>query len=226
MNRIRHNLDRRIGASAPRRGFTLVELMTVIVILMILIAIGVPSIQAARKIFLTNVCYARLSVIKGACEAYRADWDEFPPSSYGATTQGRQLLVQSLTGFLDQAGDGQDGWGARKFIEGSTTKLGSKVYGPYNGAQDLPVTISGTNRVFLDAFNNEFYYYRFVGSTGSYETTHNTGGPTNLLTLLKKADGTYWQKDYVIMSKGPDGTWDSGYINNAKKNDITNFVSE
>ncbi len=229
MNCRRHNPVRAARRPRPRRGFTLVELMTVILVLMVLIAIGVPSIQAARRQFLANVSYARLNIIQGACNAYRADWEEFPPSSYsGGAPEGRYLLVRALVGFLDAAQDGQDGLGARKAIEGST-KLGGRLYGPYNGSQDVPVLISGTRagqtRAFIDAFGNEFYYYRFTGTT--YNASDNsTGGPTNLDALLKNADGTFWRKDYVIMSKGYDGVWDLTYIGNPKRNDTTNFVSE
>jgi len=214
------------GRRAAHRGFTLVELMTVIVILTILIAIGAPAIVAARRQFRIDASRSLFGLIEGACRMYQADWKEYPPSASAGGMTGKQRLVEGLTGYRDD--DGQAGWGARKTDRGP-------VYGPYNGAEHLETVSTATGvQTFIDAFGNEIYYWRFEFDpqtrTGSYNADDNDAGrPANFAALILEFPSdprSLWRRDFLLMSRGPDGQWDSAYVGNPKHNDITNFFRE
>jgi len=57
-------------------GFTLVELMVVVLIIGILVAIAVPVFNSAKASAQKKSCYANERTVEGAFQTYRADQDE------------------------------------------------------------------------------------------------------------------------------------------------------
>ncbi|HAU36430.1 MAG TPA: hypothetical protein DCX07_01770, partial [Phycisphaerales bacterium] len=105
----------RASRRRKREAFTLVELLTIILIIVLLAGLGAPSIlkmqaQAARSISLTTI-----RTIDQACRAYEIDHKQFPPSAVSDGLEGRHWLVWALTGYKNDeiGGDGADGYGFR-----------------------------------------------------------------------------------------------------------------
>ena len=66
------------GKSLPQKGFTLVELLVVIVILGILAAVVVFAVGGSTDKAQTSACKAERSAVETAVEAYRASVGSYP----------------------------------------------------------------------------------------------------------------------------------------------------
>lgn len=62
-------------------GFTLIELMVVVLIISILVAVAYPVYSLSRDTAWKNTCKANLRIIDGAIQIYRAQNGEYPNPS-------------------------------------------------------------------------------------------------------------------------------------------------
>lgn len=62
------------------KGFTLIELMVVILIIAILIAIAVPVFNLAREGAYKRTCQANLRTLESAIQTYNATAEKWPPN--------------------------------------------------------------------------------------------------------------------------------------------------
>jgi len=112
--------------------------------------------------------------------------------------------------FTVETDDGCDGFGFR--LPG-----GGLPHGPYFGAEKIP-TGGGSETKFVDAFQQPVLYYLY--RNGTYTTSDNVDGPTNVADYANNSSGVFYRKDYLLITRGPDGDWtrprDGG-------DDITNF---
>jgi type IV pilus assembly protein PilA len=82
------------------QGFTLIELMVVVLIIAILVAIAVPVFTSARESAWRRTCQANLRTIDGAIQTYNASYDGVPAAMVD-TVDGDHPLVAG--GFLKRA---------------------------------------------------------------------------------------------------------------------------
>ncbi len=94
--------------ASPKRGFTLIEILTVITIIALLAALGFGGYQMALSKSATKDTLARLNALQLGVEGYKLDNGEYPePLSSEASTEigtatwstgGAQMLYQVVTG--------------------------------------------------------------------------------------------------------------------------------
>ena len=81
-------------------GFTLVELMVVVLIIGILVAIAIPVFNAARANAQTRACLANLRTVQGAVEAWRADNVANDPTGIATVAALKALLEPNFVKVL------------------------------------------------------------------------------------------------------------------------------
>ena len=137
--------DRSAGRIARRvGGFSLVEMLVAISILIILAALLMPAIGRARRSAMRVRVASDLQAISGALEAYKNDQRAYPrvlgpPVAGNYGFDGAVVLCQALMGPTDTDDlDDDDGDGnlltnvaAEKKDLGFRVRQGEKVYGPY-----------------------------------------------------------------------------------------------
>jgi len=239
------------GRKGSRRAFTLVELLLVIIIIGVLAAITIPSIHKAQLNAMRSASLMVVNQIDSACQSYATDFNgAYPPSVSGDYPNwfGGQLLPLFLTGYAGDGGsdgapsgtlyndDGAEGFGFR------TVKRGP-VRGPYRGTEALKTAKfpDGTDTdppsyvMFIDAFEYPILYYRYDQANSTYQRDHNYKnlsspdrryGPTDVANYAKAGTGKFLRKDFLLISKGPDGTWGAASAEVLRSDDITNFLQE
>jgi len=218
--------------SGIRRGFTLIELMMVISIILLLMALMTPAITEALN--MVNVVRTKntIALIGTGLEAFKQDFGYYPPSSGG----GADALYDAVMG---PSGDGWPSGGL--WPDGSSAGAEAQKRGPYvktdpdmerggrfqdgfRPSLDIlywRADISGTqaSNIFNLADNTEYdagtddFYYMICG---------NTSGTTMPVR----------SKSYILLSRGKDRKWgyrdtDGNDVNpqhpEAKFDDIRNF---
>jgi len=197
-----------------RPGFTLVELMAAVAIIVLLLTILMPTLAQMRTMFLVRKTQTIINNIHNGCLAYHSDLGIYPADAAG--------LVQALTGRRDD--DGKEGTGFRLVERG-------KVYGPYGGTENLET--EQDQDVFLDAFDQPIMYYRCKITHQGGQATYSYSGSLpgyapSLNGYLKGPDGRYYRTDFVIISRGPDGKWEPFYKDSAwtESDDIANYKNQ
>ena len=90
-----------------RRGFTIVELLTVMSIIILLIAMLVPALNSVRRFSKVVVQTGQFNDIRSALEMYYGDFDEYPDSDRLDIVDERYCGAMKLC----EAVKGQDGLG-------------------------------------------------------------------------------------------------------------------
>jgi type II secretory pathway pseudopilin PulG len=173
-------------------GFTIVELLTVMSIIVILIGLLVPSLNMARRYAKKLTQKNQLHVIGIAIEFFNNEWDGYPPSSAldgngqsycGALKLCEAMLGQDLLGFHPDSvfnRDGTDNTGRQLY---DTTTQGSR--------KELYLQLESAN-----VYRMEDIYGSDVGSflplnyvlCDVYTRELRTGEKTGMPILYYKAD--------------------------------------
>jgi len=117
------------------KGFTLVELMIVIIILAVLTGIAVPSYMALRNRARESATESEMKNIATAVELHQADHEDYPTTA--------EYAAGAILPYMDPV-PGADSWGvayAYASADGSTYTLTSTgADGAAGGGDDLVIT--------------------------------------------------------------------------------------
>jgi prepilin-type N-terminal cleavage/methylation domain-containing protein len=165
-----------LGTSRRARGgFTLVELLVVIGIIVLLFSIATPIVITARRNAARVRMQADLNTIATGLEQYKKDFRDYPRpviDPANPATARQAVLAWALVGPWQAApdgtnpGDGADGNGFRLQWD-NTNKTGGRVWGPYVPPDKFPVEIvsaadAGTPfpaAYLLDSYGSRIEYF-------------------------------------------------------------------
>jgi general secretion pathway protein G len=159
-------------------GFTLVELLIVVIIIAILAAIIVPQFSSATLDAQESALDANLAAMRSAIELYRAQHSgKYPgnqPSNLGCATKGSGA-ADSNQAFMDQLLLASDATGATCAISDTTYK-----FGPYvrKGIPNEPINSKGSlvADISVPAPSTGAPFVTGTGATASCATCGTTGG--------------------------------------------------
>lgn len=115
------------------KGFTLVELMVVIIILAILTGIAIPSYLALRSRARESATRSEMANIGTALELYMADLEEYPDAADWATAGTGAADLIETAGYMTNVPD-DDSWdNVYDYTRTSATEYTLYSFGPDEG---------------------------------------------------------------------------------------------
>jgi prepilin-type N-terminal cleavage/methylation domain-containing protein len=107
-----------------RKGFTLIELMVVIAIIIILAAIAIPNyLQMTERAKRSRVS-ADMATLATVLETYKTDWGTYPVTTATPPVGITEELPQDTPGDVFNALSGNAGAGALQNVPGETNAVG------------------------------------------------------------------------------------------------------
>jgi prepilin-type N-terminal cleavage/methylation domain-containing protein len=132
-------------SSRGRGGFTLVELLVVIGIIVLLVSIVTPMVMNSRRSAARTRTQADLNTIALGLEQYKKDFGDYPrPDLAGPDGPDYPVLAWALLGPWQAVqngadpGDGADGMGFRTQWD-PVKSVGGRVFGPYIAAEKFKI---------------------------------------------------------------------------------------
>ena len=223
-------------------GFTIIEVMAVLIIVMLLLAIFVPSIIILTRSARVTSSKSTVALLASGCEQYFSDHGVYPRT-------GSAQLVVDLTGmehpnpaynikpticYTTNTVDIEPGPGFRLVARG-------QLYGPYCSAEEIEIVRTSDTFYFVDSLDNPILYYLAKDTDGDgfgdlYEPgvgqVADLDYPAYLTMDATNKNGfLYHQNKYAILTPGfsydsdNDGAeelWDKSVLT-APSTDVTNI---
>jgi type IV pilus assembly protein PilA len=172
--------------AVKRRGFTLIELMVVIAIIIILAAIAIPNYLNMTKRAKNSRLASDMATLATALETYKTDWGQYPAmvtAAGEAVSLHASVVYKSLIGPDFTAPETTAGLGADLNVAANTNAVGEK--GPINYIK------AGTMTSIINPFGlptaTPCVYYKTIG-TGS-AATWKLWAQTDTAVWLVRTDG-------------------------------------
>ncbi len=193
---------------AQRSGFTLVELLVVIVIIAVLAALIVPAVFQARLTAKNAVIKAEIDMLTMAIENYKNEYGSYPP---GVSTGGASgLAAKHIQRIFPRSSPNP-----------TAVAVDTALVGWLGGYSKDPINpLSGTRVKLFDFDQNR------VTSSNQYHPADKPGSPYRYIPASQYvgsiaesnlATGSYYNPDtFQILCAGPDEEW-------GNDDDLSNF---
>lgn len=161
-----------------RRGFTLVELLAVVLVLLILTAIGFGVAGYVQKKMAIATTTSQIAAIEAALESYKSDWGYYPPTSpYRISGLGNWEVTNNAV--LYRALYGQ----RKRYLSFPQSQVHVSYFGTGYGGTERS-TLTATN--LFDVWGMPFNYY--CSPTTPYSLSNSNrgftmGGQVNVATF-------------------------------------------
>ncbi|MCR4290608.1 MAG: type II secretion system protein GspG [Candidatus Scalindua sp.] len=192
-----------------KAGFTLLELLVVIVIMMFLAGITVPIVSSVQTNAKKGVTSAQISQLGIALKQFESDFGFFPPDSYTTSSHPIPLSIGSVN--IPRDDDLINGSRCLVFFLGSKFTFNpglsnEEIYGPYiefKKSQLVPMRTVFNNtdpysNISIDGVNGQPNVYEYKDPFGNHYSYDSSSPPT--LNNIASFD---------IYSTGPDKTTSS-----------------
>ncbi len=198
-------------------GFTLLELLVVIVIIMFLAGITIPIVSSIRSNAKKGVTSAQISQLELALKQFEDDFGVFPPDSY--TTSDTVISIGGVS--IPRDDDLNASSKCLIFFLGSKFTFSSTsfndIYGPYiefkraqlDEVTGVNFTGTGTD-ITIEGINGTTKVYQYKDPFGSYYSYDSSSPPKNIAS-------------FDIYSKGPDGITSPSPDDGDDADDINNW---
>jgi prepilin-type N-terminal cleavage/methylation domain-containing protein len=187
-------------SSRNRAGFTLIEILAVIVIITILIAFLLPQIRGARETAKIETAQGFLEQISTACSEYENEKGDYPGSSWkeewgpapNATNLGNEVLVIQLFGSKWESRLPEDR--LKNTDEDESKKALARFPKP-------------TLFELVDEWGNPVAYsHRRDYAQAQVYVMANPPGESTFKAHMNPQTGQFWNpKTFQLVSAGPDG---------------------
>ena len=183
------------SSSSFRRGFSLVEMLAVITILMILAAIVIAGTGFVKGKQARATAEVQVKLLSGALDQYKLDTGSYPPGGTGGQRDSK-IVYRALYWDSDDNGAGAD--------VDKDQKIYLSELDPQNNKQGW-TDGKRAEVILLDPWGNE-YRYR------SGKMNDGTANPNAV------------NPDFDLWSAGPDGKTTDGDDTDVTKDDIRNWA--
>lgn len=207
-----------------QKAFTLVELLTVVVIISILAVIGTSVFTSGQKSTARRKAETYMKLLQAGLENYKADFGEYPVVNGGKNVdKGAQTLYQAMTGdgysFLKLAEDSdgikilprlRPGFDSSDDVEDSNGKLGR--YGPIYidgiNINDDGVLVDSTGMLNLTESAGVYAFVDPYGDTIKYISDNKVDKSNNITLFNKYTYDLYLRMgDSTSYKDGPGEGW-------------------
>jgi prepilin-type N-terminal cleavage/methylation domain-containing protein len=167
---------RSLARSAVRGGFTMIELLMVMIIIAILIALLLPVVNSAMRTARNAAVSSEISQLAQALESFKSKYGDYPPSRVlldESGNYGQWISNSALSSIPDPTSPASNDINAGQLAQRSLAAM--RKFFP-------KVTFMGTNAT-PPLFNSNSYWYDYNGN-GTYDPAYVLHGHEALVFFL------------------------------------------